>query len=922
MPQFEVGQQELIDVHYFTFLIDHCSMMPDADAALVARLHAVNRVLVDHIFFSTQKQNNYNKFLSNVEFKKAKKYLRFFLNSFMSIEYLEAFVGLGFAEINPKEKEINSLTQTVFYSAELMGMQANKQSYDFEKECINQMARSQLRKYCRKFEGGQSASQKYKVSMKIGLGYTYSKYNTLMHFLNVAECYWNNPDLTNIQVLGKDIRALLAISCQKIFFEDSHSGFYHYGPFESSSTFHRGDLDLAVASSVGHVVPVVSQQKRKNVNQLVVTDRVFEFNYLKRILEGVFSRAKGIRFKSDNEVLNLCLLSLMLDFGLFDKYCSLLHLPFLQCLQHEANTQELQVEVANLIYEFDRRNTTDSITRSRVEELIFEASYKFLVNKDFPIHSRTFKLIRMLNADPDYQSYVLLCKIYMSLCQINKSVEVDYYKACCDGEFRIIIPQNFSRTTSDYLDEITKRYTFSEKNSIMVYDELPLFDLRPQQPEMNLHKVRFDSATVVQSMVKYIEIGNALRVVGSKEQYLVFIADNVLNIEVPDNGSMTIRINKIAVEIATIFFNEAISFVPCFKYAESEDVVLFTSPNIHYLVDKGGQFCTDYYGMKHEVIECIKSEEGFVDLNDEHVFKSFKLSELLTESKTVIYFPDYLLQVTNRQQLISLLDLAVRIRNVSFFILALIYLRRGSVALEFVEKEGGVTKLSGPWKAAILYVLNHSSARNAHYDAIFGRQFFDLNEHKHVPLVDFIEILCENFTKYQRFTEDNEYQIVPRPKQKAFLKRIICAEECFHFSEVGSGKTKVILPLLCQIFLSNNEEAHKYLARGGKFKDVLVILVPEHLVADARTQVYRYCLNLNFREEYRVYDDIFALLHRSVRLGGGSPMKQIFVTSFNQFKKALTNDIICDKVRPHREHILVIADEVDDFLGKFVSAKI
>lgn len=133
-----------------------------------------------------------------------------------------------------------------------------------------------------------------------------------------------------------------------------------------------------------------------------------------------------------------------------------------------------------------------------------------------------------------------------------------------------------------------------------------------------------------------------------------------------------------------------------------------------------------------------------------------------------------------------------------------------------------------------------------------------------------------------------------------------------HFSEVGSGKTKVIMPLLCQIFLSNNIEAHKYLARSGNAKDTLVILVPEHLVADARAQVFRYCLNLNFREDYRVYDDVFALLHEEVKLGS---MKQIFVTSFNQFKKSLTVDSICKKVYPHRGRILVIADEVDDFLG-------
>ena len=60
-----------------------------------------------------------------------------------------------------------------------------------------------------------------------------------------------------------------------------------------------------------------------------------------------------------------------------------------------------------------------------------------------------------------------------------------------------------------------------------------------------------------------------------------------------------------------------------------------------------------------------------VDLNDEHCFKKYKLSELVTESKTVFYYPDYLLQVQSRQQLINLLDLAVYIRNVSFFVLVL-----------------------------------------------------------------------------------------------------------------------------------------------------------------------------------------------------------------------------------------------------------
>lgn len=167
-------------------------------------------------------------------------------------------------------------------------------------------------------------------------------------------------------------------------------------------------------------MPVVSRTSRGGLNELVLTDRVFEYNYLKRILEGIFQKAGSESFKSDNEVLNLCLLSLMLDFGLYERYAGLLNLPFLKELQHQGDTKELQVEVANRIYDFDRKNTSDTITRSRVRELLYETSYKFLVNKDFPVQSNQFKLIRELNSDPDYQSYVLLVKVYMSLCQINR----------------------------------------------------------------------------------------------------------------------------------------------------------------------------------------------------------------------------------------------------------------------------------------------------------------------------------------------------------------------------------------------------------------------------------------------------------------------------------------------------------------------
>jgi hypothetical protein len=92
----------------------------------------------------------------------------------------------------------------------------------------------------------------------------------------------------------------------------------------------------------------------------------------------------------------------------------------------------------------------------------------------------------------------------------------------------------------------------------------------------------------------------------------VFVADNALLIDVSGSGGgegggggggghgggggVLIRVNEVQIQVSTVFFNEAISFVPCFKYADSDDVILFASKNFHYLVDSGGQFCPDYYG--------------------------------------------------------------------------------------------------------------------------------------------------------------------------------------------------------------------------------------------------------------------------------------------------------------------------------------
>ena len=123
----------------------------------------------------------------------------------MSTDFFADSIGLGFTDYNPKEKDVNSMTQTVFYSAEFMRRQQFRLENEFEKECLNQMARTNLSKYANTVDGALEPSNKYRVCVKIGFGYTYSKYNTLMHFLNVIQSYWKNPDLSNISLFGKDI---------------------------------------------------------------------------------------------------------------------------------------------------------------------------------------------------------------------------------------------------------------------------------------------------------------------------------------------------------------------------------------------------------------------------------------------------------------------------------------------------------------------------------------------------------------------------------------------------------------------------------------------------------------------------------------------------------------------------------------------
>ena len=155
----------------------------------------------------------------------------------------------------------------------------------------------------------------------------------------------------------------------------------------------HGDLDLAVAADHSQVTPGCSTGRSDACNVIAV-DRVFERSYLQRALEGLMSRVDG-EIRTDDAEINLALLSLLLDFGLF-RYASLLRLPSLPAAGR-GDLRQLQVEVSDSIHERDKKTTQDGVTRLRVEDLLFEVAHKFLVNRRVDARGYANKVIRALH---------------------------------------------------------------------------------------------------------------------------------------------------------------------------------------------------------------------------------------------------------------------------------------------------------------------------------------------------------------------------------------------------------------------------------------------------------------------------------------------------------------------------------------------
>lgn len=92
MPQFELGQQQLVDVHHYLYLLDLFAL-ENVDRDLESRVHAVNELLVNHLLFSTSKSTNYDKILPLKDVIKSKSLYRPIRNGLMTIEFFTRYIG-------------------------------------------------------------------------------------------------------------------------------------------------------------------------------------------------------------------------------------------------------------------------------------------------------------------------------------------------------------------------------------------------------------------------------------------------------------------------------------------------------------------------------------------------------------------------------------------------------------------------------------------------------------------------------------------------------------------------------------------------------------------------------------------------------------------------------------------------------------
>lgn len=126
-----------------------------------------------------------------------------------------------------------------------------------------------------------------------------------------------------------------------------------------------------VGSNNNNVNPLVSETNKGDNNSVYVVDKIFSYEYMQKILREMLLSKKKQILKTKDLIINVCMLSLILDFGLYDEFEHLLNLHSLKGNDPKLHDKkQLQINISNMLSELEKKNT-DFLARDKIEALIY-----------------------------------------------------------------------------------------------------------------------------------------------------------------------------------------------------------------------------------------------------------------------------------------------------------------------------------------------------------------------------------------------------------------------------------------------------------------------------------------------------------------------------------------------------------------------
>ena len=126
-----------------------------------------------------------------------------------------------------------------------------------------------------------------------------------------------------------------------------------------------------VGSNNNNVNPLVSETNKGDNNSVYIVDKIFSYEYMQKIIREMLLSKKKQILKTKDLIINVCMLSLILDFDLYDEFEHLLNLHSLKGNDPKLHDKkQLQINISNMLSELEKKNT-DFLARDKIEALIY-----------------------------------------------------------------------------------------------------------------------------------------------------------------------------------------------------------------------------------------------------------------------------------------------------------------------------------------------------------------------------------------------------------------------------------------------------------------------------------------------------------------------------------------------------------------------